>query len=127
MHFTKLRLAATTLALAILAIGGSVTTAADAAVSSHHGCPSGYLCLYEHTNYGGTMHRLYNCEYYYTPYQFDSLVNNQTGNAKAYFYAKNDSGNRGALIWTRTAYFESPDTRHIAGNLGLLTFYVKPC
>jgi hypothetical protein len=49
-------------------------------------CPPKYFCNYRYSYWEGTMHELYRCTYYRTPYPFTSWVNNQTKGTKARFY-----------------------------------------
>lgn len=49
-------------------------------------CPPKYFCNYRYHNWEGTMHELYHCTYYRTPYPFTSWVNNQTKGTNARFY-----------------------------------------
>lgn len=49
-------------------------------------CPPKYFCNYRYSNWEGTMHELYHCTYYRTPYPFASWVNNQTKGTNARFY-----------------------------------------
>lgn len=121
--------------LALTAAFGTRTSAeattdrSPSAAATVQGCGYGYICLYEGYNYAGTIHRLYNCEYYYTPYAFHSVVNNQTTGTRANFYAKRTTGTGpGSLIWTsRAALWSSGNVDGIAGGLGSRTWYVKPC
>jgi len=120
------------LAVLCLAIAGSTATAANAAVpkprpasvqvAATTACPYYYLCLYEGYGYGGTMHRLYNCEVYYTPYPIHSVINHQTSGTRASFRDINNS-----QFWVSPgAYWASSNTDGIAGSLNR-AWYVKPC
>lgn len=126
------------LLLALMGAFGTRTTAEATtdqiarAGATVNGCRYGYICLYENYNYSappGTRHDLLTCgEYYYTPYAFHSVVNNQTTGTRASFYAKNASGGVGQLIWTsRAALWQSGNVDGIAGGLGSRTWYVRPC
>jgi hypothetical protein len=98
-------------------------TAQVAAAASVHGCSYYNLCLYTGYNYSGTMHHLYNCEPYYTPYAFHSVVNNQTPGTRGRFY-----NSAHGLIWTSPgALWYSGNVDGIAGGLGNRSWYVKPC
>jgi|tagenome__1003787_1003787.scaffolds.fasta_scaffold19721365_1 hypothetical protein len=121
------------LAALCLALLGSSAGAADAAVPKPRAsspqvtaatvsCPYKYLCLYEGTGYTGTMHRLYNCEVYYTAYPIHSVKNNQTPGTRASFRDYNN-----AQFWVSPgAYWASSNTDGIAGSLNR-AWYVKPC
>lgn len=97
-------------------------TAATVTAASASSCPHYYLCLYEGYSYGGTIHKLYNCQTYYTDYPIHSVVNNQSSGTRASFRDYNN-----AQFWVSPgAYWASSNTDGIAGSLNR-AFYVKPC
>jgi hypothetical protein len=94
-----------------------------AALATVHGCPYYDLCLYEGYNFGGTIHRMYNCQIYYTPYYFHSAVNNQSPGTRASFRDYNNV----QFFLSPAPVWQDGNTDNNAGNLGLRTWYVKPC
>jgi hypothetical protein len=108
---------------------GSTTKAAAphtnnlAAVPAAQGdCAYQYLCLWEGYNFTGTIHRLFNCQVYYTNYPIHSVYNHQTPGTVASFRDVNNSE-----FWrSPPPNWASGNTDGIAGSLNR-AWYVKPC
>ncbi|MFI5692031.1 peptidase inhibitor family I36 protein [Kribbella sp. NPDC051586] len=83
-------------------------------------CPYHYMCVYTGARFAGTMHMLYHCREYATPYTIQSWVNNQSKGTRAefrhYYHAP---------IY-QTPGAPSYDTL-IDKNLTRSTYYIKPC
>ena len=89
-----------------------------AAPSSAADCPYKYFCTYEGYGYTGTIHRMYNCQWYYTPYVFHSWVNHQTPGTRAVFQ-----------YYYHQYYYTTPGapSQNNSDPRGDYTFYIKPC
>jgi hypothetical protein len=95
-----------------------LTDGVQSRVETMHRCPYKYFCTYTKSYWEGTMHELYHCRYYSTPYDVNSWSNNQTKGTRARFYDY-----RGRYFYTT---YGAPWDAHWETKAGQI-YSIKPC